>query len=269
MSSDVTETTGFYEFLAWFEVNRKRIYTIAGTVAAISLVVAFIIWQKNQKEIQAHAELLRIGLPMMTSEGERSPAASEYLKIAEKFSGTHAAQMALLKAAEICYSETRYGEALDQYKKFVASHGSSKIAPIAAMGIAACQESQNNIEDALKSYKDIITQYPDEPVASQSKLAIERIHIAKKQPAEALKLYDDLLKAKNRSIFTMEATTARDYLLLKNPELNPPPAVASSSTSAASATVTSSKTVDKPATISSNSVVPAAVTTNKTNAAKP
>ena len=253
MSADVTETTGFYEFLAWFEVNRKRIYTIAGAVAAIALVVAFIVWQNKQKEIQAHAELLRLGLPMMTSEGEKSPSASEYLKVAEKFSGTQAAQMALLKAAEISYSDARYNDALDYYKKFVSLHASSKMAPIAALGIAACQESQNNLEEALKTYQSVIAQYPDEPVASQSKLAVARIQITKKQFNEALKIYDEILKGKSRSVFTMEATTSRDYLLLKHPELTP---------AVTTASVTGTPTVsNKPSTNSTES------TTSKTNTA--
>jgi predicted negative regulator of RcsB-dependent stress response len=227
MSSDVTQSTGFYDFLAWLEVNKKRLITATVVVAVLALVISFSIYRKNQREIAADAALLKLGLPMVQSEATTPATAKDFQKIALDFSGTSAAERAMLESAGLLFSEGNYVEALAQFKKFQTEYGSSRMAGIAAIGVAACQDAQNKTDEAIAAYKEVLARFPSESVAGQARIALGRIYEAKKQPDVALKYYDEILKASVRSGWASEAGEFREMLLAKNPSLasNSVPAV--------------------------------------------
>jgi predicted negative regulator of RcsB-dependent stress response len=231
MSSDVTQTAGFYDFLAWLEVNKKRVVTIIAVVAVFALVISYVIYNKNQREIAADAALLKLGMPLAQSDAAPSSTAKDFEKVAIDFAGTGAAERATLQSAGLLFSEGQYPEALNQFKKFQSEYGSSRMAGIAAIGVAACLEAQTNkTDEAVSAYKDVLARYPSESVAGQARIALGRIYEAKKQPDVALKYYDEILKSSARSGWASEAGQFREMLLAKNPNLvsNTVPAVVKS-----------------------------------------
>lgn len=228
MSSDVTQAAGFYDFLAWLEVNKRRLVTIIAVVAVLALAISYSLYRKNQREIAADAALLKLGLPLVQTDAAPTATAKDFEKMAVDFSGTAASERALLESAGLLFSENQYPEALNQFKKFQAEYGSSRLLGIAAIGVAASLDAQNNkMDEAITAYKDVLVRFPSESVAGQARIALGRLYEAKKQPDVALKYYDDILKAGVRSGWANEAGEFREMLLAHNPNLasNAAPAV--------------------------------------------
>lgn len=219
MSSDVTQTAGFYDFLAWLEVNKKKIVTITAVVAVLALAISFTIYNKNQREIAADAALLKLGLPMTQSETATTGTAKDFEKVAIDFAGTAAGERALLESAGLLFSENQYADALTQFKKFQAEYATSRLIGISVIGVAACLEAQNKTDEAATAYKDVLTRFPADSIAGQARMALGRIYEAKKQPDVALKYYDEVLKGSTRSGWANEANEFREMLLAKNPSL--------------------------------------------------
>ncbi len=220
MSSDVTQSAGFDDFVAWLLVNKKRIITGTTVVASAALVISFVVYQKNQHEIKANAALLGLGLPLAQIEG--GPNAAALTKVATDFAGTAAAERALLMGAEALYGEGKYSEAYTQFKKFQGEYGGSRLYPIATYGVAVSLDAQNKQDEAITAYDDLIKRFATESVADQARLSLARLFEAKNQPAKALKLYDEVVGgAGGRTGYGYEATDLRAKLLAKHPDLAP------------------------------------------------
>jgi predicted negative regulator of RcsB-dependent stress response len=220
MSSEQTGSagsTGLFEFLAWLEVNKKRLITLAVVVVAVGLAVYFIAYTRQQREIRANQALFNLGMPLQQGENTPPIAAAAYLKMASGFGGTRAAEKAMLLAAGALFSENRYADAQTQFEKFLSEYNDSALAPAAALGVAACLESLDKLEEALKAYQGVITRYPEQ--AGKARLAAARLYEAKNQPAEALKLYDALIQPPATSVWAGEARELKDMLLRKYPQL--------------------------------------------------
>lgn len=226
MSSDVTQSAGFDDFVAWLLVNKKRIITGSTVVAAGALVISFVVYQKNQHEIKANSALLGLGLPM--AQIESGPNASALTKVATDFAGTAAAERALLMGAAALFNEGQYGEAYAQFKKFQGEYSGSRVYAIATYGVAASLDAQNKLDEAIAAYDDLIKRFATESVADQARLSLARILESKNQPEKALKLYDEVMGgAGARTGYGSEAANLREKLLAKHPNLvptAPPPA---------------------------------------------
>ncbi len=219
MSADITESVGFYEFLAWLEVNRKRLITAAVAIALTGFAISLFVHMKREKEKEASAALLKVGSALASGEKTSPPAPSDFLAIADKYSGTRAAERATILAADAMFNENRYNEAMAQFQKFQSQFSGSKLIPTAAIGIAACLESLDRLDEATKAYQDVAARYPNEPVAAQANYSLGRIFELKKQPAQALKSYNDASGRTARSMWAAMAGEMKESLLLKHPQL--------------------------------------------------
>ena len=215
------------EFLAWVEVNKKRL--LYGVVGALVLGMAVYLFGyfRQQREVEANAALFALDkLPEGRDRAARV-AAVDYLRVVDNFSGTRAAERALLLAAGALFAEKNYDEARDKFKQFISNHGDSPSAATAAYGIAACADAKNEVDTAMTGYNTVISTYPQAPEVSQAKFALALLHEAKNQPDSALKIYDDVLKPRQPSVWHSEANLRREMLLTKWPHLavtNLPPA---------------------------------------------
>ena len=205
-----------YDFLAWLEVNKKRLAVAGIALFVLGFVISLVLYTRNEKEIRANEALLSLGLPQATDRTSSVPAAS-YLKVAAEFAGTHAGARSQLLAAIGLFSDNRYADALTQFKKFKEEYPNDPAAAEATLGIAACQEAQGNLDEALKSYQLLASGATAESV--QAKLGAARLLEAKGQPEQALKYYSEIIQAGARSVWSTEARDLREQLLLKNPKL--------------------------------------------------
>lgn len=219
MSSEATQSAGFYEFLAWLETNKKQVIVGAVVVVALALIIAFFLWQSRQREVEANAALLQLEMASRGGAGSTPPSAEAYLKVASRYSSTHAGERAALQAAGVFFEENKYSQALDQFKKFQADYSSSSMVPIAAFGVAASLDALNRQDEAIKAYEDVVTRYASDPEAVQAKLALGRLYQVKNKPELALKALDSVLGANSRSFLASDAAQQKELLLAKYPTL--------------------------------------------------
>src|SRR5881394_1026659 len=118
MESDTTESTGVVGFLAWVEVNKKRI--IIGTVAGlVFLLLAFLFIQHQaQKEDLASQALSDVRIPFSAAVAPAPGTADALLKVAEDHKGTKAASRALLLSAGLMFAEQTPNGYTEAQKRF-------------------------------------------------------------------------------------------------------------------------------------------------------
>ncbi|MGC8990425.1 MAG: tetratricopeptide repeat protein [Verrucomicrobiia bacterium] len=236
MNPEPSESTWFYEALAWLELNRKQV--IAGGLLVFATIVAGYVYDWHRKTTQREAERALFALKDRpgTEDSTRGPAASELLKVVESHPGTSAAQRALLLAASDLFDEQKYPEAQARFEQFIVNYNNSPLAPIAALRIASCLDAQDKIDEAMSAYQRVINQFPAEPAAARARLHLAIIHEQKNQPEQALRLYDELNKPNVFGSVAAEAANRRERLLRKHPELvtatQPAPSQSSTASSA-------------------------------------
>ena len=222
MNNEETQTDRMLQFLTWVEVNKQRL--LYGAVGALVLGLAVYVFNytRQQRELDANAALFALDkLPEGREKAPPTPAA-DYLKVADQYSGTRAAERALLLGAGSLFSEKNYDEARAKFEQFLRDHTASPSASTAAYGIAACLDAKNDVDKAMEAYQRVIGGYATAPEATQAKLALAILHETKGQPDAALKIYDDILRPRQPSVWNSEATMRRELLLAKHPALATP-----------------------------------------------
>jgi predicted negative regulator of RcsB-dependent stress response len=219
---------GMIAFQAWLEAdngkNKKRLAVLALLVLLVASGAYVYNYMAEQKENEASAALLELRPPVGSANSTNEPPvpAASFLKLAQQYPNTTAAERALLLAAGSYFSDGKYSEAQAQFDHLIKEHPSSQWAPDAAYGIAASLESQGKRDEALQAYNHVATAYANNPVANEAKMAMARIDEAKNQPADALAKYDDVAHNSAGSMRGQEAIMARNQLLKKHPELEKP-----------------------------------------------
>lgn len=181
-----------YDLLAWLEVNKKKVGIAAAVLVALGFLFATIRHFKRQKEERASAELLALKPTLVQPTNSPPPQAAGFLKVAENYSGTSAAERARILAATTLFTEGRYADAEKEFSKFLQEFSGSPWAPTAAYGVAASQEAGGKANEAFASYQNVVTAHANSPVVSDAKLALARIYENRKQPEQALRLYNEL-----------------------------------------------------------------------------
>jgi tetratricopeptide (TPR) repeat protein len=211
-----------YDLLAWLEVNKAKVATVAVVLVAIGFAIATMRYVREQKELRASGELLALRPTLGGSTNNPPVPAASLAKVAQEYSGTAAAERARILTAGALYTEGKYAEAEAAFKAFQTDFPNSAWRPTAAYGVATSQEAQNKNE-AVASYQSVTTAFARSAVADDAKLALARIFEQKNQPAEALRIYNELLAplpgATEGEPPHRGATERKDALLRAHPEL--------------------------------------------------
>ena len=214
------------ELLAWIETNKQRLLYGAIAVLVVGLGTYIYNYLHEQREHEASAALFDLD-KLPEGRGKQTyPAATEYLRVADSFSGTQTGERALLMAGEALFREQKFDEARAKYEQFLRDNSSSVGAGVAAFGVAACLDAKNDLDKALEAYARVVSTYPGSPEATQARLAQAVLYETKQQPEPALKIYDELGRVRPPTVWAQEAGMRREMLLAKYPKLAPPPVVA-------------------------------------------
>lgn len=220
MDSDVTQSTAFYNFLGWLEVNKKRLLVSGGVIAAIAAVTAIYIYSQVQKEEKASRALSEVRAGTGPSAPPPQDLAAAYFKVAGDYPGTKAAERAWLQGAGSLFVAGKHADAQKQFEAFLKQSPNSPWVPQALFGVASSLDAQKMPAEALRAYEDLRKRFGSDPVMDQAKLALARLYESQ-NPKEALALYDDLLKANQYGGIGSEAGMRREDLLQKHPDLAP------------------------------------------------
>ena len=225
MSTESEESSGLVDFLVWLETNKQKIMVGGVGVLAIASVVYIFQWQGEQKEQAAGEALYEVQLKEAETEESDQPKAADYLSVVSDFSGTTAAERALLLAARSHFLADEYDEARALFDQFQAEFGDSDFVASALYGIAACHDAAGSLSEAKGAFQAVLNRFPNTPVASQAKLAMASIHESLDEVAEALALYDDLNRPGVPLSYSSRAMARREALFMRHPELRPEPEV--------------------------------------------
>lgn len=207
------------EFVAWLEVNKKRVLIGVIVLAVLIFALSLYRWNRGQAEIAANAVLLALENQAGRGQAAKGPGAQAYLQVAASHQGTSAGAQAQLLGAEALFKEGKYAEAKAQFEVFLRDHSDNPFLPTAAFGIAASLDSQDKTNEALVAYQNVVAGYPNSAVAGQAKLATARFYEARNEPAQALKIYDELARPNAPTGWSSEAGRRREDLLSRHPEL--------------------------------------------------
>lgn len=221
MSSEPTETSHGLEFLAWLDVNKKRLIVAAAAIAVVVSVLATYRWYQGERELAASTALMKAQRAAELKTSGQRPSSESFLAVANDFRGTSAADRASLLAAEALFAEGKYAEAAQRFESCLGGSLASSFAPGAAFGLAASLDAQGKVNEAVAAYQRVITSYPNSSVANQAKLTLAGLHEARKEPAQAVRLYGELSAPGQQTAWGIEAGMRRENLLRLHPELAP------------------------------------------------
>jgi tetratricopeptide (TPR) repeat protein len=200
--------TDVYDLLAWFELNKGKVAAVALLLVALGFGIAIVRYTKQLRPT------------VVTPTNQTPPQASAFLRVAEDFSGTRAAERAKLFAATTLFSEGKYAEAQNAFNEFLAQHRGSQWAGTAELGVAAALEAQGKTNEALAAYQTVANTYANTVAAEEAKLAMGRLYEARQQPEQALRLYNELAPANPMMPGRDEAASRREALFRQYPHLN-------------------------------------------------
>jgi len=220
---------GFYNFLAWLEVNKRKVMLWAAAAVVVVLVAVVVISYQAQKERRASEALSNVRAPSTAANAPSAGVAADgYLKVAKEHAGTQAGARALLLGAAAKFQDGAYADAQKYYEQFMRDYPDSRWVPQAYFGHASSLDAQGKAADSTKQFEELRRRYPNDPVIDETKLALARLYETQNRPADAYKLYDELVKANQFSGLGSEAGLRQTELVEKHPELAPtnqPPAM--------------------------------------------
>jgi predicted negative regulator of RcsB-dependent stress response len=222
MESENTQSTDLYTLLAWFEKNRKQIISAIVIVIVVGIVIAFVQWNREQKEIAAGEALSAV---VMTGNSSK-PSADSLLKVAADNAGTVAAGRALLMAAGQMFTDGNVDGAQKNFQKFLTDYAGSPLTPQAKLGVAACLEAQGKKAEAIAAFKEVADRFGEANTRTHAKFSLARLNETEGKLELARDQYIELMQEAQResqrnsqSTFGPEAFGRLSDLMQKHPEL--------------------------------------------------
>ncbi len=201
---------------AWFETNKKQAGIAVAIVAAAGLVMWFVSWRRDQRDINAGEAVSAVSLAQTVQGGVRPDAAEAYLRVASDYANTSSGARALLLAAGTFFSESKYDQALKSFQRFTREHRDSPWMGEALLGTASCQEVLGKTNEAAVVYQDIKDHHSGDVVAAQAKFSLARIYEAQNKPELARPLYEDLARNGQYSSIGSEAGIRLEELMARS-----------------------------------------------------
>ncbi|HTD66953.1 MAG TPA: tetratricopeptide repeat protein [Candidatus Limnocylindria bacterium] len=227
MDSDAPPSAGFYNFLGWFETNKKRVAIGAGVVLFVGIVAGIWAWRSSERQIEAEEALSLVRMPANPLESPAPGTADALAKVAEEYPKTQAAGKALLRSGAVYFGEANYAKAREQFEKYMREFGETPWVPEAVFGVAASFDAENKTAEAINKYNDFLKSYSSDPAADQARLNLARLYEHTKQPALALEVLTKMANAQPGTPPPAEVQEKLRELYTKYPSLiasNPAPA---------------------------------------------
>jgi predicted negative regulator of RcsB-dependent stress response len=180
-----------FKLWPWIEANQKTLIGGAAAVLILFGAYSFITSQHAAREAEAGTAFTQ--LLMQPRAG--AEAADALNKLAEKYSGTQAAQRAQLQAAATLFSLGRYPDAQAAFQKSAETANGGPLAATANLGIAACMEAQGKNDLAIGAYQKVATTYSTTPSALPALVALGRLFEQAGKLKDAMANYENAARA--------------------------------------------------------------------------
>ena len=225
MESEVVQLPLTDQLWLWFQKNKKPAVGATSAVIIVGLVVWFVIYQRDQKQMEASEALSNVAVEQANPVGTRpADPVSAYLKVATTYPNSSAAARAVLMAAGDLFAQGKYEDAKMQFQRFTREYHETAFLGQAQLGIAACLEAQGNTKDATTAYRELVERRPNDSVIPQAKFALGRLYEAQNQPEQAFNYFEQVAQADPYGSIGSEAGMRAEELKSKHPNLAPVPA---------------------------------------------
>lgn len=171
--------------------NKKTIFWIVGGVAVVAaLVVAYLFLIRNPKNDKAYEAYNQVEI---NTAGNDSVAAGEYKKVADKYSGTDAGNLAALSAGESYYSAGNYKEAAKCLEEFSTSEPVLGANALALTG--DCYVNMKQYDKALEYFEKSVKKADGNPqIVPRVLLKEANVYDEQKKYDKALACYERIKK---------------------------------------------------------------------------
>jgi tetratricopeptide (TPR) repeat protein len=223
MESNVAQLPLSDRLWDWFDTYRKQMVLVAGVLAVAGVVIWFIFWQQEQKQINAGMALSQVAAGQLDGTGLKTVVSDAYLKVAKDYPNSMTGARALLLAAGSLFTEGKYADAQGQFERFNREYQATPFRGEALLGVAACLDAQGKTDQAVAAYKDLVTRHPNESFVPQAKFSLARLYEAQDKPELARDLYQDIERSAPFTSLGNEAGVRLEELIAKHPTLAPAP----------------------------------------------
>ncbi len=211
---EMPETQGpEFDFLTWFEVNKKRLSILLVVVVVAVVSGIFIRDRRDAAEAEANRALLTIA-------NSTNVTSTAYVEVARSHPGTRAAERAKLLGAGQLYTEGKYAEARALFEGVASEFPNSPTVGTALLGVAGSLSAEGKNQDAITAYQRVITAFGGDAVGQRARLSKARLHELAGQFDQALALYEEVAKDPSGGFAMQSAFQAKSKLLQKHPELD-------------------------------------------------
>lgn len=221
MESEAVQIPLWQRAWAWFDANKKQALWGAVALVVVGVIVAFVLYHRNEADIAASEALSNVALPGITG-ASRGDTADAYLKVAATYPNSRAGARALILAASGLFVEAKYPEAKAQFERFTREYKDSPFRGEALLGVASCLDAQGNASDAIAAYKDLIDRHPADQVLPQARFALGRLYEAQNKPELARNMFEEVERNNPYGSLGSEAGMRLEELKLKYPSLAAP-----------------------------------------------
>ncbi len=211
----------------WFDTYKKHLVAGVGALCLIGLVVWFVLYQREQKQIEAGSALTQVATGQGDVTGQRNENPDAYLKVAKEYPNSMTGARASLLAAGALFAEGKYTDAQAQFDRFTREYPGNPLMGEALLGVAACLDAENKSDQALSAYNDLVTRHPNDSFVPQAKFAMGRIYESQNKLEKARDEYQDVARTSPMSSIGDEAGVRLVELIAKNPSLAPAAPVSS------------------------------------------
>ncbi|HZR19906.1 MAG TPA: tetratricopeptide repeat protein [Verrucomicrobiae bacterium] len=228
MDSEVAQLPLAERAWLWFDTYKRQVALVAVILVVAGLVTWFILWQHEQKQVEAGIALTQVATGQL--EGSSAQVADAYLKVAKNYPNSMSGARALLLAAGALFAENKFPEAQSQFERFIREYQGSPFMGEALLGVAACLDAEGKTDQAAAAYQDLVTHHSTESFIPQVKFSLARLYEAQHKPELARDYYQDVERASPFTALGNEAGVRLEELIQKNPKLAPAPPAPSPAT---------------------------------------
>jgi TolA-binding protein len=204
MQSQDAADTFLIKWWPQIEANRNKITGVAGAVAAVIVIAAFISWRHEQNQIAAGEAMTQASLSLATNP-DPARLADTYLGIADQYRNTPAGERSLLQGAAALFTEGKYSDAQTYFQQFLQAHPDNEFSGQAALGVAKSLEAQGKLNDAAGAYQHVIDDFPDAQAVIDAKFSLAQIDLQQHSYANAVQLFQDVAKSDPYGVLGNEA----------------------------------------------------------------
>src|SRR5260221_6692474 len=176
MESEVVQLPLAERLWIWFDTYKRQLVIGVGVLVVAGLVVWFILWQREQKQIDAGTALSQVTTSQLEGTSPKTEAAQAYLNVAKQYPNSISGSRALLMAAGALFTDGKYAEAQAQFERFIREYQGSPFMGEALLGVAACLDAQGKAEQSVNAYKDLVSRHSTESFIPQAKFALARLY---------------------------------------------------------------------------------------------